>query len=130
MALTAPRSGADRSRRDLSAPWRHLDPILLVCTLAIAGLGTLMVFRATKGSGDAADTSFLKKQLLFMVIREPGCIDILLPATVISFSVMSARNSSSATGMASSGVIRTASATVTPGAGPRAPGPRTGSWPC
>ena len=70
MALTAPRSrpGGDRSRRDLSAPWRHVDPILLVCTLAIAALGTLMVFSATKGSGESADLSYVRRQVMFMGI--------------------------------------------------------------
>ena len=70
MALTSPRSrpGGDRSRRDLSAPWRHLDPILVVCTLAIAGLGTLMVFSATKGSGDSPDLSYVRRQVMFMAV--------------------------------------------------------------
>ncbi len=58
----------DTSRRDPSSPWRHLDPVLVVCTLAVAALGTLMVFSATKGNGDAADTEFVKKQALFMVL--------------------------------------------------------------
>jgi rod shape determining protein RodA len=72
---------ADRSRRDLSAPWRHVDPILLVCTLAIAGLGTLMVFSATKGSGDSADLSYVKRQVLFMVIG----IAVMLAVSLIDY---------------------------------------------
>lgn len=36
-------TGPDRSRRDLSAPWRHLDPILPVCAVAISLVGVLMV---------------------------------------------------------------------------------------
>jgi rod shape determining protein RodA len=70
MALSTPRSrpGPDRSRRDLSAPWRHFDPILVVCTLAVAVLGTVMVFSATRGSDEVADQSFLRRQLVFMVI--------------------------------------------------------------
>jgi rod shape determining protein RodA len=58
---------ADPSRRDLSAPWRHLDPILLGATMTVAALGTLMVFSATKGNGESPDTDFLKKQAVFMV---------------------------------------------------------------
>jgi hypothetical protein len=58
----------DNSRRDLTAPWRHIDPILLFCTLAVGALGTLMVFSATKGSDAVADTTFVKKQGLFMLI--------------------------------------------------------------
>ena len=46
MTLTRSRPGVgDRSRRDLSAPWRHVDPVLLVCALAIAVLGVLMVLQ-------------------------------------------------------------------------------------
>ena len=77
MTLTSrPSSGVghDRSRRDLSAPWRHLDPVLVVCSLAIAGLGVLMVYSATRngvGIGRTAgrnDHSFLIKQFGFVLI--------------------------------------------------------------
>ncbi len=64
----APRLGTDRSRRDPSAPLRHVDVVLLVCTMAVAALGILMVFSSTKGSGSTPDTSFLIKQSLFMII--------------------------------------------------------------
>ena len=66
--------GPERSRRDLSAPWRHLDPVLVVCSLAIAGLGVLMVYSATRngvGIGRTPgrnDHSFLIKQFGFVVI--------------------------------------------------------------
>jgi rod shape determining protein RodA len=67
--VTGSRAGRpDRSRGDLSAPWRHVDPALLVCTLGIAGVGLLMVFSATRGPTDPPVTSFLVKQGLFMVI--------------------------------------------------------------
>lgn len=58
----------DPSRRDRSAPWRHIDPVLILCTLAVAALGTLMVFSATRGNGEAPDTDFVKRQLMFMGI--------------------------------------------------------------
>ena len=69
MALsTGTRSGPDRSRRDLSAPWRHVDPVLLVCTVAVSLLGLIMVFSATRGPTDPPVTSYLVKQGLFMAI--------------------------------------------------------------
>ncbi|HEY5153312.1 MAG TPA: rod shape-determining protein RodA [Acidimicrobiales bacterium] len=69
MALsTGTRSGPDRSRRDLSAPWRHVDPVLLVCTIAVSLLGLIMVFSATRGPTDPPVTSYLLKQGLFMAI--------------------------------------------------------------
>ena len=75
MAL-GPGSGPDRSRRDLSAPWRHLDPVLLVCAVAISLIGVLMVYSATRnGVGPnklAVDAprnhSYLVKQGGFVVV--------------------------------------------------------------
>lgn len=58
----------DPSRRDPSAPLRHIDVVLLVCTIAVAGLGTVMVFSATRGADAPYDTFYLKRQLLFMVL--------------------------------------------------------------
>jgi rod shape determining protein RodA len=62
------RLGSDHSRRDPSAPVRHVDVVLIVCVLALAALGTLMVFSATRGTGATPDRSFLVKQSLFVVI--------------------------------------------------------------
>lgn len=59
---------ADTSRRDLSAPWRHVDGLLVVAVVAIALFGVLMIFSATRGVDDAADTHFLWRQLLFVVV--------------------------------------------------------------
>jgi rod shape determining protein RodA len=61
-------TGSVTERRDQSQPLRHIDPVLLVATLAVAALGVLMVFSATKGSGDTADTFFLRRQGMFMGI--------------------------------------------------------------
>jgi rod shape determining protein RodA len=70
MALTSPipRLGPDRSRRDLSAPWRHTDLTLLVCTLALAAVGVVMVFSSTRGPEEPVDTSFLYRQGAFAAI--------------------------------------------------------------
>ena len=69
-------SGPDRSRRDLSAPWRHTDPVLIVCALAIAMLGALMVYSATRngvgtaklGADGPRNQSYLIKQASFVVV--------------------------------------------------------------
>jgi rod shape determining protein RodA len=55
-------------RRDLLAPWRRLDPVLVVCTAAVAALGVVMVHSATRGSGAEPDTTFLRKQALFVAL--------------------------------------------------------------
>jgi rod shape determining protein RodA len=77
----SPRLGPDRSRRDPSAPFRHLDPVLIVCTLALAALGVLMVYSATRGTGDTPDRSFLVKQTLFVFVG----LGVLLVATVVDY---------------------------------------------
>jgi len=77
--------GPDRSRRDLSAPWRHLDPVLVVCSLAIAGLGVLMVYSATRngvGIGRTPgrnDHTYLVKQFGFLVV---GFVVMMLTASI------------------------------------------------
>ncbi len=83
MAITAPRnrSGPDRSRRDSSAPLRHLDPVLVVCTLAVAALGTVMVFSATRGNDDVADQSYVRRQLMFMAIG----VCVMIAAAVLDY---------------------------------------------
>jgi len=48
--------------------WRHLDLVLLGAVAAISGLGLLMVYSATRGVEEPYDTSFLKKQLMFVVL--------------------------------------------------------------
>ena len=72
-SLTAPSSrprATDTSRRDLTAAWRHVDVVLVVCTLAVAALGTLMVFSATRARGvpGTADTTFLRREAVFMLL--------------------------------------------------------------
>ena len=56
-----------RLSRNPAAPWRHLDLVLVGCVAAVAALGCLMIFSATRGSDPADfDTSYLFKQLLFL----------------------------------------------------------------
>lgn len=68
MALTAPRpAGLGQSaRRDLAAPWRHVDLVLVLAALSIATLGVVMVYSATKGHIGPANTFFLKRQAMFV----------------------------------------------------------------
>ena len=62
------RPGPDTSRRDPSAPFRHVDVLLIAATLALAAIGVLMVFSATRGAEGPVDTSFLLRQGGFVVI--------------------------------------------------------------
>jgi rod shape determining protein RodA len=67
----APRGLGATLRRDPAAPWRHLDWPLLGATFAIAGLGCLMVFSATRvGMADAGldPYTYLERQLLFLAV--------------------------------------------------------------
>jgi rod shape determining protein RodA len=56
-----------RLSRNPAAPWRHIDLVLVGCIIAVASLGSLMIFSATRGRDPSDfDTSFLVKQLLFI----------------------------------------------------------------
>jgi rod shape determining protein RodA len=58
-----------RLSRNPAAPWRHMDLVLVGCILAVASLGCLMIFSATRGRDPSDfDTSFLAKQVLFVGI--------------------------------------------------------------
>jgi rod shape determining protein RodA len=55
--------------RNPSSAWRHVDLVLVGCIMAVAALGCLMIFSATRGRNPADyDTGFLTKQLLFMAL--------------------------------------------------------------
>jgi len=68
MAIGGLTSGRDRSRRDLSAPWRHVDVALVAATVALAVLGLVVVFSATRGPTAPHDVSFLVRQATFVVL--------------------------------------------------------------
>ena len=54
-------------RRNPAAPWRHVDLVLLGAMTAIALIGTVMVFSATRGSsGDDVNTAVLERHLVFL----------------------------------------------------------------
>ena len=67
MATTALPGRPTYSTRDSAAPWRHLDVTLLFAVLAIAGLGVLMVYSASRNLG-ADEAYFLRRQAVFTLI--------------------------------------------------------------
>ena len=62
---TVSRHDSNRSRRDPTAPLRHLDPVLVVVTLALALIGVVAVYSATR---DRYGDSFLVRQSAFVVV--------------------------------------------------------------
>jgi rod shape determining protein RodA len=67
MATTALPSRPAYSGRDSAAPWRHVDVTLLGAILAVAGLGILMVYSASRNLG-ADEAFFLRRQAVFTLI--------------------------------------------------------------
>ena len=61
-------SAAPRVRRDPAAPWRHVDVTLVAAVVAIAGLGVVMVYSATRFRIEDDPTFFLRRQGLFAVL--------------------------------------------------------------
>jgi len=55
---------------DPGAAWRHIDWLLVVAVVTIAGVGALMIFSATRGrqGADAVDSYFLERQSLYLVV--------------------------------------------------------------
>jgi rod shape determining protein RodA len=68
--ISLPRTPTTSLRRNPAAPWRHVDAVLVGCIAAIAALGGLMVYSATRGPGtiEPFDTTFLKRQVVFVGI--------------------------------------------------------------
>lgn len=56
------------SLRDPTSPWRHLDPVLVLCTAALAVIGVVMVYSATRGPGPDYQHTYLYKQSAFVII--------------------------------------------------------------
>jgi len=70
-SIAAPRrTEIPRSDLDPGAAWRHVDWWIVVSVAAMATLGGLMVFSATRSRAglDTLDTYFLQRQSLFVVI--------------------------------------------------------------
>jgi rod shape determining protein RodA len=66
----APAKHRSSAARALALPdWmQHVDWILVVATMLVAGLGIVMVYSATKGPADEPTTFFLQRQALFVVV--------------------------------------------------------------
>jgi rod shape determining protein RodA len=60
------RHDSNRSRRDPTAPAKHIDPVLLVVVAALALVGIVAVYSATRGPGPAYSSSYLFKQAAFV----------------------------------------------------------------
>ena len=67
MATATMPGGASLSRRDGAAPWRHVDLTFLVAVAAIAALGVLMVYSASRNLG-ADESFFLRRQAVFTIV--------------------------------------------------------------
>lgn len=69
-APTLARRPVASSRSTVPTPARHVDWILVGAVMALSLIGVLMVYSATKGPGGdtPADTSFLVRQLAFVVL--------------------------------------------------------------
>jgi rod shape determining protein RodA len=65
-----PGSPTTNLRRNPSAPWRHVDWVLIGATLAVALLGIVMVFSATRSTlgQPGTSTTYLIRQTVFVLI--------------------------------------------------------------
>lgn len=66
-ASVSPRSSR-LSRRDPTSPLRHLDPVIVGCTILLSIIGVITVYSATRGTGPNFSNTYLYKQSAFVVI--------------------------------------------------------------
>jgi rod shape determining protein RodA len=78
--LTADSPGTRFRARDLTAPWRHVDVVLVVATLAVAAFGALLVHSAT-ASGNAAGAGTIWRHLLFVV----GGVGVMTVVSLVDY---------------------------------------------
>ena len=69
------------SRRDPTAPLRHIDPVLIGCTVVLSILGVIAVYSATRGPGPDFSKSNLYKQSIFMII----CAAAMILCSVVDY---------------------------------------------
>lgn len=62
------RYDSNRSRRDPTAPARHLDPLLMLAVVGLSIVGIIAVYSATRGPGPTYSSSYLFKQTAFVGI--------------------------------------------------------------
>jgi rod shape determining protein RodA len=78
-----PRSPASTLRRNPAAAWRHLDLVLVGAVLAVAVLGSLMVYSATRGPTAPYHLTFLEKQVTYIGLG----IVVMLVVTLVDYRV-------------------------------------------
>jgi rod shape determining protein RodA len=78
-ATASPRGAGVSIRRNPAAPWRHVDVVLVLATIAVAGLGILMVYSATRGDANDPTTTFVEKQAMYCMI---GFVAMIVAAVV------------------------------------------------
>ncbi len=66
--IALPRQPVASLHRNPASVWRHVDLVLIACVAAVSSLGLVMVFSATRGAEEPFDYSFLKKQVMFVVL--------------------------------------------------------------
>ena len=82
--LTPPRQRGRRREEGLfrhraPAAWKHVDLVLLATAGAVSVLGAMMVLSSTRGTDpEVYDLSFLRKQVLFIVIGVIGMVLVTL----------------------------------------------------
>ena len=79
-ASISPRSSR-LSRRDPTSPFRHVDPIIIGCTVLLSLIGVVTVYSATRGPGPEYSNSYLFKQGLFVMIG----FGVLMVFTMIDY---------------------------------------------
>ncbi len=98
MTVLASVPEAESLEREKDPWWLLVDPFLILSALAIAAMGSVLVYSATRGVVDdftEPDTSFLERQLLFITLGvvvatvaafvSPGFMRLLYP---LAFAVM------------------------------------------
>jgi rod shape determining protein RodA len=55
-------------RSDPTSPWRHVDVVLLAAVALVAVIGVLMIYSVTRGAEAPYDSSFAKKQLMYLML--------------------------------------------------------------
>ena len=78
MALGSLASGGRRSGRDLSSIGRGLDLVLVGSVVALAVIGVVMVYSATRGAEPPFSTSFLVRQGLFVIVALVAMVVVAL----------------------------------------------------
>jgi rod shape determining protein RodA len=83
--VVATRSGADKHLNrttDPAAPWLHIDPLGAAAGIALAVIGVMMVYSATRGTDpEVFDTFYLERQSTFVVIG----VGIMILAAAIDY---------------------------------------------